>query len=123
MTAPTPQPATRKSDRLTRLVNRAVYRLAKHWLALLSIAWGLYAGLPLLAPVLMNAGWTTPAKIIYTVYRPACHQRPERSFFLGGPQVAYTPEELVAAGLSLDPMAREIGNEPVSYTHLRAHET
>jgi uncharacterized membrane protein len=111
----TPQPATSSTDRLTQFVNRAVYRLAKHWLALLSIAWGLYAGLPLLAPILMNAGWTTPAKIIYTVYRPACHQRPERSFFFGGPQIVYSPEELVAAGLDLNPLAQEIGNERIGW--------
>jgi uncharacterized membrane protein len=63
----------------------------------------------------MNAGLTTPAKIIYTVYRPACHQRPERSFFLGGPQIVYSSEELLDAGLNLDPLAREIGTGEIGW--------
>lgn len=75
----------------------------------------MYVGLPLLAPVLMNAGWTTPAKIIYTVYRPACHQLPERSFFLGGEAQVYSAEELAAEGVEIHPLSRDIGNEAVGW--------
>jgi uncharacterized membrane protein len=90
-------------------------KLAVHWLALFNLFWGLYVGLPLLAPALMNAGLTGPAKVIYTLYRPACHQRPERSYFLGGPQAVYTVEELAAAGVDTDPLARAIGNESLGW--------
>ena len=97
------------------VADKVIFQLAKHWLALANLFWGLYVILPLLAPVFMNAGWTTPAKVIYTVYRPACHQRPERSYFIGGPQAVYTPEELAAAGVDVSPFSRDIGNETVGW--------
>jgi uncharacterized membrane protein len=109
------QPVTGRTRDLVIFADKAIFKLAKHWLALANLFWGLYVGLPLLAPVLMDAGWTLPAKVIYTVYRPACHQRPERSYFIGGPEIAYTPEELEAAGVDLDPFARDIGNETVGW--------
>jgi uncharacterized membrane protein len=72
-------------------------------------------GLPVLAPILMETGWTVPANAIYLLYRPLCHQRPERSFFLDGPQAAYSKEELAAAGIDVDPLARAIGNSTVGW--------
>lgn len=96
-------------------VDSAVLGLARHWLALLTIFWGLYTGLPLLAPILMNIGWTGPARVIYAVYRPACHQRPDRSYFIGGPHVVYSTQELARAGVDVDPFARDIGNERVGW--------
>jgi len=109
------QPVTGRTRDLVIFLDRAIFKLAKHWLAVANLFWGLYIGLPLLAPVLMDAGWTLPAKVIYTIYRPACHQRPERSYFIGGPETTYTPEELGAAGVNLDPLARDIGNETVGW--------
>jgi uncharacterized membrane protein len=100
---------------LVIFADKAIFNVATHWLALMNLFWGLYVGLPLLAPVFMNAGWDFPAKVIYTIYRPACHQRPERSYFFGGSQFVYTPEELVAAGVDLDPFVRDIGNETVGW--------
>jgi uncharacterized membrane protein len=94
-------------------LDKAIFRLAGHWLLAVNLVVSLYVGLPMLAPVLMNLGLTTPAKAIYFVYRPACHQRPERSYFLGGSQVLYSPDELEAAGV--DPISRDIGNEQVGY--------
>ena len=99
----------------TLWIDKAIYKLAAHWLLLASLFWGLYAGLPFLAPALMNAGLTTPARIIYIVYRPLCHQLPERSYFLGGEQHAYTAEELAAGGVEIAPLSRDIGNETVGY--------
>jgi uncharacterized membrane protein len=95
--------------------DKAIFKLAKHWLALANLFWGLYVGLPLLAPILMIAGWTFPAKAIYTIYRPACHQRPERSYFIGGADLTYSEEELLAAGVDLSPFVRDIGNETVGW--------
>ena len=114
MTA-TQQPVTGRTRDAVILVDKGIFKLAKHWLALFNLAMGLYVGLPLLAPVLMTAGWTAPAKAIYFMYRPACHQRPERSYFFGGPQAFYTPEQLAAAGVDLDPLARDIGNPLVGW--------
>jgi uncharacterized membrane protein len=109
------KPVAGRTRDMVVAADKAIFRLAKHWLALLNLFWGLYVGLPFLAPVFMDAGWSMPARVIYTLYRPACHQRPERSYFLGGPEPFYTPEELRSAGVSLDPLARDIGNEAVGW--------
>jgi uncharacterized membrane protein len=109
------KPVTGRTRDMVILADKAIYKLATHWLALINLFWALYVGLPLLAPVLMNAGAILPAKVIYTLYRPACHQRPERSYFIGGPRLTYSPEELAAAGVDLDPWVRDIGNEQVGW--------
>ena len=114
MTA-TRRPVTGRTRDLVILADKGIFRLAKHWLALANLFWGLYVGLPVLAPLLMDLGWTTPAKIIYLAYRPACHQRPTRSYFIGGPQMVYSPEELATAGVDISPLSRDIGNEAVGW--------
>jgi uncharacterized membrane protein len=111
----TRQPVTGRTRDFVILADKAIYRLAGHWLLLANLFWGLYVGLPVLAPVLMEVGWTTPARAIYFIYRPACHQRPERSYFLGGPQFVYSIEELDAAGVDVSPLSRDIGNEAVGW--------
>jgi uncharacterized membrane protein len=110
-----PQPVTGRTRDAVIIADKAIFRLARHWLLLANLFWGLYVGLPFLAPLFMNAGWTTPGKIVYLIYRPACHQRPERSYFLTGPQAVYTPEELAAAGVDLGPLSRDIGNEEIGW--------
>jgi uncharacterized membrane protein len=59
----------------------------------------IYIVLPVLAPVLMNAGMETPARLIYRVYSFTCHQLSYRSFFLFGDQVVY-PRDPNAQGLA-----------------------
>jgi uncharacterized membrane protein len=91
-------------DRLERggkitAADRVMYWISKHYLAALNIAMFFYFGLPILAPVLMNAGAATPANIIYTVYKPLCHQFGFRSFFLFGEQLVYPLEEAHVSGL------------------------
>ncbi|NCF66311.1 MAG: DUF2085 domain-containing protein [Chloroflexi bacterium] len=95
------QPATAQPDRLSNGVDRMVYWLTRHWLAVFNTAIAIYVGLPLLAPVLMNAGATRPARLIYLVYSPMCHQMASRSFFLFGDQYAY-PRDI--AGTNLAPI-------------------
>ena len=73
-------------------------RIARHWLAIFNLVLAVFIGLPFLAPVLMEAGATRPARLIYTVYAPTCHQLPERSFFLFGPQGTYRATDLEAMG-------------------------
>ena len=53
----------------------------------------LYVGLAVLTPVLMKTGATGPARVLYTLYKPFCHQLAFRSFFLFGEQ-PYYPREL-----------------------------
>ncbi|MGH2618958.1 MAG: hypothetical protein ACRDHG_00110 [Anaerolineales bacterium] len=67
-------------------LNRTAYRFSRHWVAWFLALTGLWVVLPWFAPVFMHAGWEAPAKAIYWVYSFQCHQLPQRSFFLYGPQ-------------------------------------
>lgn len=71
----------------------------KRWAAVLVLAvLGIYAGTPWLAPVFMRLGWERPAGWIYLAYSTQCHQLANRSYFLFGPRLMYTIDELEAAG-------------------------
>jgi len=50
---------------------------------------------------LMNVGAMGPARAIYTIYSPLCHQMASRSYFLFGDQIAYPR---AVAGTSLTPI-------------------
>lgn len=78
--------------------NRWVYRLTCSWLPVFTLVFGLYVGLPFLAPVFMTLGLEFPARAIYTIYSYLCHQLPQRSFFLFGPQLTYSLAEITTAG-------------------------
>jgi uncharacterized membrane protein/thiol-disulfide isomerase/thioredoxin len=73
--------------------DRIMFWISKHYLFLLNAGIFLYFFLPITAPILMNAGLTGPANVIYTVYKPFCHQLGFRSFFLFGEQPYYPLEE------------------------------
>jgi uncharacterized membrane protein len=79
--------------------DKVMFWISKHYLALFNFVMLLYFGLPLLAPVLMNAGLTAPANAIYSVYKPLCHQFGFRSFFLFGEQAVYPLKEAHVQGL------------------------
>jgi uncharacterized membrane protein len=89
---------TLSTDRVAAVVDRFVAWLARHWLAAFNIAVAIFLFLPFLAPVLMRANAQGLARAIYLVYSPTCHQLPERSFFLFGPEVVYSVAELEKAG-------------------------
>jgi len=86
---PAPLHLGERSRRLVLGIDALVYHFSRHWLAAMALSLGVYAGLPVLAPVLMAAGYTVPANLIYTAYRLACHQLPSRSFFVAGQQMAF----------------------------------
>jgi len=73
-------------------LDQAIYLFSKHWLASFNFLVAIYVGLPLLAPALMNAGAVAPARFIYTIYGPMCHQMASRSIFLFGEQPFYPRE-------------------------------
>ncbi len=114
-------------------VDQIAYWISRHYLAVFNFILFLYVGLPFLAPTLMKEGLTTPAKAIYTLFSPFCHQMAFRSFFLFGVQ-PYYPRSLAGVNvisyetiMGLDPNANEktdafilnarnfIGNETVGY--------
>jgi len=81
------------------IIDRIFYTLARRWLLFLNLLVAVYVGLPILAPVLMNAGQTGPAALIYRAYSPMCHQLASRSFFLFGEQPAY-PRAIAGSDLT-----------------------
>lgn len=100
---------TRQSGRLTVGIDRTIYWLTRHWLAVFNMAVAIYVGLPLLAPLLMQTGATAPARLIYLAYSPFCHQMASRSFFLFGDQYAYPRDH---AGTSLTPIEAYMSEIP-----------
>jgi len=63
--------------------------IARYWVWLLGLFFGLYVSLPWLAPIFMQLGWTGAANLIYAFYSTQCHQMPQRSFFLFGEKTMY----------------------------------
>ncbi len=99
-TGPDRQPVTGWQRSLVLGIDRFIYKFSRRWLLWFNVVVGIYVGLPLAAPLLMQAGATGPARAIYVAYSPMCHQMATRSFFIGGEQLAY-PREL--AGTDLKP--------------------
>lgn len=81
-----------------RALDRFVSSISRRWLEIFGIVLGLLVLMPFLAPLLMQLELSGPARIIYFIYSFLCHQLPERSFFLFGPQTMYTMQELQGAG-------------------------
>jgi uncharacterized membrane protein len=80
-----------------------------HWLLTFNLAWGFFVILPWLAPIFMAWGLTWPGRVVYFIYNFFCHQLPERSWFLFGPQVSYTQAEIAAAwGRPLNAISNEL---------------
>jgi uncharacterized membrane protein len=77
--------------------DRFMFWVSRHYLAILNTFMFLYFGLAMLAPILMKVGATGPATVLYTIYKPLCHQFGFRSFFLFGEQTYYPLKE---AGIS-----------------------
>lgn len=80
---------TGRTRDLVIFLDRLIYGMAKHWVVMVAVFLGLYAGLPFLAPILMSFGYSVPSNLIYSAYRFACHQLPSRSYFIFGQQVAF----------------------------------
>lgn len=77
-------------------INRLVGGIARRWLAVFIVVYGIWALIPFLAPILMNAGATGAGGAIYFFYGFICHQLPQRSLFLFGPKTMYSLAEIKA---------------------------
>jgi len=71
--------------------------LAGNWFLIFAIVYGLWVWAPFLAPLFMHLDWDGPANATYFVYSFFCHQLPERSYFLFGPQLTYSLKEIQTA--------------------------
>jgi len=107
----------RKEDYASTHAQSAVLWLARHWLAVFNIAWGIFVILPWLAPILMRFGLTGPAQAIYFGYSFVCHQLPERSYFLFGSQPSYPLAAINRVWPGTDPLTLRqfIGNAEFGY--------
>jgi uncharacterized membrane protein len=74
-------------------INEAVRWGLRHWLLFANGLVLLYGGLPWLSPLARAAGYERLGQLLFLIYTPLCHQRPERSFFLLGYQVAFCHRE------------------------------
>ncbi|QPC83112.1 DUF2085 domain-containing protein [Phototrophicus methaneseepsis] len=79
-----------KLNRISRLLRWCLER----WVLLFCLLFALMNLLPFMAPIFMQLGWTVPARVIYIIYSPLCHQMAQRSFFLFGEQAMYNIAEL-----------------------------
>lgn len=77
-----------RGARFSRL-DRLVFWLSRHYMAVFNTALFLFVGFAFLAPVLANAGLMSAANLIYKVYSILCHQLAFRSYFLFGFQPFY----------------------------------
>lgn len=112
---PAPLPRSAFADGVDRLING----IARHWLAIFNTAWALYFLLPLTAPLFMQVGLVTPARVIYGLYSFTCHQLPDHSYFLFGANPVPLMPDLEAngmqAGLNLLQQRQFIGNPELGY--------
>jgi uncharacterized membrane protein len=103
------------------------YWISRRYMIFFNLVVFLYVGLPFLAPTLMKANVTLPARAIYTVYSPLCHQFAFRSWFIYGEQTYY-PRQLAmidgvityerlsgAEEIDLVEARRFVGNDQVGY--------
>lgn len=79
--------------------NLFLLSIARHWLRIVTVILAIYVALPFIAPTLMKVGATDPARLIYTLYSPFCHQYAFRTFFLYGEQPAYPRHNSSSAGV------------------------
>ncbi len=106
------------APKLALAADRFIFWLSKRWLGVFNALAFLYVGLPFLAPMLMHLGAEPAASFIYAMYSPLCHQLPQRSWFLFGPQIAYRlPELMELAGDEVTNAFSNsfVGNEALGY--------
>lgn len=79
-------------------LNIFMLRVARNWLRIVTALLAIWITLPFVAPTLMKLGIESPARVIYFLYGPFCHQFGFRSFYLFGEQIAY-PRYNTSSGL------------------------
>jgi uncharacterized membrane protein len=75
--------------------------VARHWLALVNTAMGVFVGLPVLSPILEasdNQALSFAGDLIFLAYHATCHQLPQRSFFIFQHQVAWCERDVAIWG-------------------------
>lgn len=97
--------------------------LVRHWLLLFNLSLGLVVLGAVAPPTLMALGLEGPGRILYTLYSFMCHQLPQRSYFLFGPQLVqtYSWERLIVAGMDPALPRQFLGTAQLGYKLGFAH--
>jgi uncharacterized membrane protein len=88
-----------RSEWLAHTIRRLVVNISRHWISIFLLLYGVFVGLPWLAPWFMHSGHPAAGRLIYALYSLTNHQYPERSVFLYGSQVMYTVDQIDPQGL------------------------
>lgn len=99
-----------ESGRNITNIDKVSLWLSKSYIWLMVFFLTIYVGLPFLAPFFLRIGAQLPANIIYTIYKPLCHQLAFRSWFIFGEQ-PYYPRD--AAGIENILTYEDISNQSV----------
>jgi uncharacterized membrane protein len=86
--------STRPDSSVAATLDRLVAFLTRHWLALVNLGLGFWVLMPWSAPLFMQWGWFKAGRAVYAIYSLFCHQLPQRSWFLFGPEFTYSLEEI-----------------------------
>ena len=77
-------------------IDRCAAYVVHHLIGIMVLGLLVVTLLPFAAPLFMHWGWTRPAALLYAAYGYTCHQLPQRSWFLFGPSLTYTVDEIQA---------------------------
>ena len=91
--------------------------IARHWLLVMNLALGLFIGGTMLPPLLMSLGLEGPARVIYAFYSLHCHQLPQRSYFLFGPNGidTYSKAQVIAWGADPGHLRAFVGDSAIGF--------
>lgn len=97
--------------------DKSIPWLGRHWLLVVNLVMALFIGGTLLAPLLMRLGLEGPARAVYFFYGLNCHQLPERSYFLFGPDGlnSYSKDQVIAWGADPAHLRGFVGNAQVGF--------
>jgi uncharacterized membrane protein len=111
-------------ERFLPWIEGFVLFVARHWLALVNTAMGVFVGLPMLSPILQasdNRALSLAGDVIFLAYKATCHQLPQRSFFIFQHQVAWCERDVAiwgtifAAGLVFSLVRRHVDPLPIRW--------
>lgn len=87
-----PPPQTRPPEpmsvRVILAIDRTIYAIARRWVLWIDALMVTVLAAAVAAPLFGAGGHRTLATILYTMFRPLCHQRDDRSFHLNGEKMA-----------------------------------
>jgi len=102
------------------MADKITFWLGRHYLGLFNLFVLFYVGLPVLAPVLIQFGVVSPARVIYKIYGGVCHQLAYRSFFIFGEQTVYPREAAGINGILTFTQATGLSEESITTAQLAA---